>query len=149
MRTVMAFVLTPLSLALVAALVRVVALLVVPGGLTAGSFVEQALMVLIWSPIVAYPVALVVGVPLYAMIRRFWRVTWWSCVLGGTVAGFIGTGLVIAVEGGDFANALAVGLYAVPAALGAIFGLVFWFVAFWRRPSAPVIGNTASVELTT
>ena len=147
MRTLMAFVLAPVSLALVAAFVMAVAALVVPDGVMAGSSISQALIVLMWSPIVAYPVALVVGVPLYVLVRRFWRVTLWSCLVGGTISGFIGTGLVIAVEGGDFVNAFAVGLFAVPAGIGAILGLVFWLLAYWRRPSIPAVGGTAQPQL--
>ena len=85
MRAVFAFICTPLSFALLAAAMPLAAWAAPSAEAT------RVLGLFFYSPIVAFPIAICLGVPLYVLLRRFWTVTLGVCFASGAVCGVVGS----------------------------------------------------------
>jgi hypothetical protein len=74
------------------------------------------------------------GIPLiFLFIRKRW-LSWWQVTLGATLAaGFLVTGYFLLSNWQHFLQS-GLGITAYGLLSGAISGLVFWLIAFWRNP---------------
>lgn len=64
----------------------------------------------------------ITGGPIYLMLTRYNKVTWWTCILSGTICG----GLMVSIL-----NSHNITLYLNALPLGGGSGFVFWLI--WRQ----------------
>ena len=69
---------------------------------------------------------LIIGLPVYLLLRKFNKVTWWSALLTGVISGAVMAFILL--------NALNLMIIVV----GGLSGLVFWLI--WRRGKSNVLG---------
>ena len=92
---------------------------------------------LVMTLLVAMPIAaahaLVLGLPSYLLLRRWWRLRWWSAALGGFVVAVVPAGLLGVLAANDI-SLTAVRELAGFGLFGLAGGLAFWAVL--RDPSS-------------
>ena len=96
---------------------------------------------LLFSPLVAVPIALLLGFPTLVALARFWRLGLAECALAGAACAIPGVYLVCNLMAPDFPEASSLGRIpngelAVIAAAGAVYGGAFWAM-FWVRARRP------------
>jgi len=89
--------------------------------------VEEVLLVLLAAFVFASIITVVLGVPMYWLLSRYWRVTWRSSSAAGMVLGIVGANLIRGYGSGILEN------NAVMSVIGAISGMVFWVVLRFGR----------------
>ncbi|MBC8719937.1 hypothetical protein [Ochrobactrum sp. Marseille-Q0166] len=84
--------------------------------------------------IFSYPVALILGIPVYIAARKLGWLSLKATLLGGAALGGL-TGLVIITVGGGMHSSAVSFLFgfALLAAHGGIVAAAFWFIALWRN----------------
>lgn len=95
---------------------------------------------LVLSPLVAYPVAWLIGFPLWLAVRRFVVPTLPVCILAGLISSITSGMLIVAVIAPPYLSALdifvrddVVAEATIFALLGAAYGVVFWMLTYRRR----------------
>lgn len=86
---------------------------------------------LVVTMLVAMPIAaahaLALGLPFYLLLRRWWRLRWWSAALGGFVVAVVPAGLLTLLPENDM-TLTAVRELAELGLFGMAGGLAFWIV---------------------
>src|SRR5690349_19856892 len=95
------------------------------GTLGIASFVGTFVIVFFYSAIAA----LVFGAPIFLLFRRIRRVTWWSALIGGCLAGAL-TSVLIRLPGPPNVHDLL-----IDAPMGAACGFAFWLI--WKQGRDP------------
>lgn len=86
-------------------------------------------LVAVVALIIAGAHAVLIGLPTYWLLSRFWPVRWWSATLGGAVVGSVPAAMMVLPEG-------SLKVWDVIAPLGAVAGFVFWLAAKPRSSAA-------------
>jgi hypothetical protein len=82
-----------------------------------------------FGSVIAFPVALVFGVPLYLAFRKMGWLRWWQAPIGACLAGALGA---IALHALDRTTNL-LGMLGMFGGLGALAGLAFWYFRLRRH----------------
>lgn len=90
-------------------------------GLTNASDTQAFLTIVLFIFVVSALLALVVGYPLFLLLRHIRYVCWWSAVLVGGLAGTLYSGFI-------WARHSSIELLAFYSILGMVSGLTFWLV---------------------
>lgn len=123
-RVVLGFLVAPLAAAAIFAFYAIVL-----------GYPEYTVLLAMYSVLIpGYPSALVLGVPMYLVLRR-WLWNWWVATGAGAVGAIVVLALNVAVELAQhgtlstFGNFTDVGVLGLSVGAGATGGLSFWIVA--------------------
>jgi len=87
-----------------------------------------------FGSLLAYPVALVLGVPAFMVLRARAWLDWWQVGLAGLLVGMIGaTVLPLAMPPGRPHWETVAALMPLCSAVGVVAGMLFWVMAVWRN----------------
>ncbi|AXA83671.1 hypothetical protein DCD74_02285 [Lysobacter oculi] len=94
-------------------------------GTCAGTFVGY----FAFGSIIAFPAALVFGVPLYLALRKLGWLSWWQVPIGAGLAGALAA---VAFHAMDRTTNL-LGMLGLCGGLGALAGIAFWYFSLRRH----------------
>ena len=78
--------------------------------------------------VIAFLHTAVLGLPLYLLLSRKWRLRWWSAALGGALVGATPFGLMMGAASLSDGGGAALGAIAWTGAYGALGGLAFFAI---------------------
>lgn len=132
-------------------MIRVIAAFILSpaiGLLALGAVISQgpfAFVVAVAGGVIAYPCALLVGVPLFVMLRRRNMLEWWRVVGAGAIVGMLGSIALALLGWGGMKAQDATSFLAMSVVVGVITGAVFWITGVYRNPALAPAGLVPAV----
>jgi hypothetical protein len=102
--------------------------LLVLGALLSWPELRLLVVIEVFGAMIAYPSAIMFGLPLFLWLRRKHLLRWWSTIIAGALAGVPAWILLLTLGIGSKQASDILGLLGMVTLVGAVSGGVFWIV---------------------